>query len=75
WSSPLPPELEPSATLLRGAHLTIAIGESDEQIPYGEIERQDERLRRAGMDYSLVRYPGGHGIDAEALAWIAARLR
>ncbi|MGH7466299.1 MAG: alpha/beta hydrolase, partial [Longimicrobiales bacterium] len=52
WSSPLPPELEPSATLLRGAHLTIAIGESDEQIPYGEIERQDERLRRAGMDYS-----------------------
>jgi predicted esterase len=74
WASPVPPELEPSPALLRGATLTIAIGESDGQIPAGEIERQDQRLRSARMNYSLVRYHGGHRIEADALAEIAARV-
>lgn len=74
WGSPLPPELDPSPTLLRGASLTIAIGESDDQIPHGEIERQDRRLRNAGMTYNLARYAGGHRIEAGALAGIVAGL-
>ncbi|MBR9988216.1 MAG: dienelactone hydrolase family protein [Gemmatimonadetes bacterium] len=75
WGSPVPPELEPAPSLLRGAALTIAIGESDGQIPPGEIERQDERLRSAGMAYDLVRYAGGHSIEGDALLDIAARVR
>jgi predicted esterase len=74
WASPLPPELAPSSELLRGARLTIAVGESDAQIPSGEIERQDQRLRSAGMDYELVRYAGGHRIEPETLTGIASRL-
>ena len=74
WGSALAPELEASATLLRGARLTIAIGESDDQIPAGEVERQDDRLRGAGMEYDLIRYAGGHRIEAEALADLASRL-
>lgn len=68
WGSGLPPELQPGPELLRGARLTIAIGDADSQIPSGEVERQDHRLREAGMDYHLVRYVGGHRIEAEALA-------
>ena len=67
WGSPVPPELQPGPDLLRGARLTIAIGDDDDQIPAGEVERQDARLRDAGMAYDLVRYAGGHRIEAEAL--------
>lgn len=74
WGSPVPPELEPSATLLRGASLTIAVGESDRHIPSGEIERQDRRLRTGGMEYDLIRYAGGHRIEAQALLDVAASL-
>jgi predicted esterase len=72
WASPLAPELDPSPDLLRGARLTIAIGADDEQIPQGEVDRQDERLRSHGMSYELFRYPGGHRIDAAALLLVAA---
>jgi predicted esterase len=75
WGSPLAPELDASATLLQGARLTIAIGNADEQIPAGELERQDARLRNAGMEYDLVRYAGGHRIEADALIDIASRTR
>ena len=74
WGSPLPPELEPSPSLLRGASLTIAVGESDRQIPPGEIERQDQRLRDGGLSYSLFRYQGGHRIEVQALLDLAASL-
>lgn len=75
WGSSLAPELEVSATLLRGARLTIAIGDEDGQIPAGEVERQDALLRNAGMEYDLIRYTGGHSIEAEALVDIASRIR
>lgn len=73
WGSGLPPELQPGPDLLRGARLTIAIGDADDQIPAGEVERQDRRLRDAGMDYQLVRYAGGHRIEPDALAALAKR--
>lgn len=75
WGSPLAPELDASATLLRGARLMVAIGDQDGQIPAGEVERQDARLRSGGMDYDLIRYAGGHRIEADALVDIASRIR
>ena len=74
WGSLLPPELEPSPSLLRGASLTIALGESDRHIPGDRIERQALRLKDGGMAYELVRYPGGHRVEAQALLDVAASL-
>lgn len=71
WGSAVAPELEPAPDLLRGARLTIAIGAADEQIPHGEVDRQDERLRSRGLDYELFRYQGGHRIEAESLQRLA----
>lgn len=75
WGSPPAAELEAGPAMLRGARLTIAIGRSDGQIPAGEIERQDRRLRGAGVAYDLVQYEGGHRLEGEALTDIATRIR
>lgn len=68
WGSGLPPELEPSPALFRGAELVIAIGNQDEHVSDAAVRRQEARLRDGGMPYRVVRYPGGHRVDGNALA-------
>jgi predicted esterase len=75
WGSGLPPELEAGPQLLRNASLTIAVGTSDEAVSAEGIARQEARLRAGGMAYDLVRYDGGHRIEAEPLTEIAERVR
>jgi predicted esterase len=75
WGSSLAHELEPAPGLLRGAGLTIAIGAADPQIPPGRVDVEDRRIRDAGIDYTLVRYDGGHSIEPDALVDLARRLR
>jgi dienelactone hydrolase len=75
WGASLARELEPSAALFRGASLTIAIGNRDEHVSEERVAHEDRRLRDAGVDYRLLRYDGGHGIEAAALLEVAERLR
>jgi predicted esterase len=75
WGSGMATELEPGASVLRGARLTIAIGAEDGAVPAAEVERQDARMRAAGMTYDLMRYAGGHQLHAEALSAIAHQVR
>jgi predicted esterase len=67
WGSGIAHELEPDLDLFRGAALTIAIGRQDEQVGADRTAAEDARLRAAGMDYRLLRYDGGHRIEAAAL--------
>jgi predicted esterase len=75
WASGMATELEPGASVLRGARLTIAIGVEDGAVPAAAVEREDARMRAAGMTYNLMRYAGGHQLHAEALSAIAQQVR
>jgi predicted esterase len=67
WGASLAHELEPDIDLFRGAALTLAVGDEDEYFTDARVAAEDERLRAAGMDCRLLRYAGGHGIEATAL--------
>lgn len=67
WGSSLAHDLVPAPGLFRGARLTIAIGDSDEHVGEARVAAEDRRLREAGLDYTLLRYAGGHRIEAAAL--------
>jgi predicted esterase len=74
WGAPLPPELVPTPDLFRGARLTLAAGLRDRFLNEDRVAREEERMRRAGLDFEIFRYDAGHRIDAAALARLAASL-
>jgi predicted esterase len=71
WGSSLAHELEPGPQLFRGAELIVAIGTADPHVAEERVAREDARLREAGLDYHLLRYAGGHRIEADTLLDIA----
>ncbi|CAN5854328.1 esterase [soil metagenome] len=76
WSGAIPPELDLAAwsSQLHGAAITLVAGESDEMVSAAAVVSEAERLSSAGVGYTLQRFPGGHTIDSQALADLAARL-
>jgi predicted esterase len=46
-------------------------GEKDEMVPESAVVAEGERLSAAGVAFNLLRYPGGHRIDADALMRLA----
>jgi predicted esterase len=75
WGGTIAHELAPRPGLLRGASLTIAIGEDDPAITEQRTSEEDRRLRDGGLEYRLYRYDGGHRIEDDALLALAAALR
>jgi predicted esterase len=73
WSGGIPPELDVAtwSTQLHGAALTLVAGENDEMVPADAVVAEGERLSAAGVAFNLLRYPGGHRIDADALTRLA----
>jgi predicted esterase len=73
WSGGIPPEVDVAAwsRRLHGAALTLVAGETDEMVPSSAVVAEGERLSAAGVAFTLLRYPGGHRIDADALARLA----
>jgi predicted esterase len=69
WGGGLPPDLDPRAhrERLASSELTLVVGERDALIPDGAVAEAEARLVAAGVPYRLVRYDGGHDIDAETL--------
>jgi predicted esterase len=73
WAGGIPPELDVAAwsTKLHGATLTLVAGENDEMVPASAVVAEGERLSAAGVAFNLLRYPGGHRVDADALVRLA----
>lgn len=75
WGSGVAHDLDLRPGLFGGARLTIAIGDADPYISDETVDREDRRLRDAGIEYRLLRYAGGHRVEPEALASLAAALQ
>lgn len=75
WGGGIPPELDLAAWAahLHGAPITLVVGEQDDMVSPAAISAEAERLSAAGVAFELVRYPGGHAIDPDALARLASR--
>ncbi|MDB4915608.1 MAG: Esterase/lipase [Gemmatimonadetes bacterium] len=74
WGGQTPSELEMVAwsNRLQDAKLTFVVGDADEYVTPKIVAREVERLSTAGIAFSLQRFSGGHVIDADALAILAA---
>lgn len=75
WGGEVPPDLDlDDATLvgrLSGLRLTFVAGRQDDYITDKILERDAARLRRAGVPFGVVRFEGGHEIDATVLRELA----
>jgi predicted esterase len=75
WGSGVAHDLPLEPRVFRGAALTIALGAADPHIDESKIRREQRRLEDAGVPHDLMRYDGGHSIDASSLERLASRLR
>jgi predicted esterase len=74
WAGGIPPELDVAewSARLHGAALTLVAGEQDEMVPASAVVQEGERLSAAGVAFTLLRHPGGHRVDGDALLSLAA---
>jgi predicted esterase len=74
WAGGVPPELDVAewSAELHGAALTLVAGEQDEMVPASAVVQEGERLSAAGVAFTLLRHPGGHRVDGDALLALAA---
>jgi len=77
WGAPLPPDLDVGEHLgrLRGPRLTLVAGEEDPHFGPEAVAATGERLAAHGIPFRTIRFAGGHRIDREVLAGIAAGMR
>jgi pimeloyl-ACP methyl ester carboxylesterase len=71
WGAGTAHDLTPAPDLFRGAELSIAVGRDDTHVSEERISAEHERLRSAGLHSELIRYDGGHRIDAYTLRRLA----
>jgi predicted esterase len=71
WAGTWAQELVPSPDLLHGARLTLVAGRGDPSVSEASIARMGAMLESGGLDHELLRYDGGHVIDAGMLRAIA----
>lgn len=64
WGGLMPPETDLSrgADVLRGAKLTLVIGDRDKYVNAAMVESEEARLRAAGIPFDTIRFAGGHAI-------------
>jgi predicted esterase len=75
WGAGIAHELVAAPALFRGAALTFVVGAADRHVREESIASELAGLRGAGVDATLLRYDGGHRIEAAALLGLADRLR
>lgn len=71
WSGAVPPELADGSRRISAARATVVSGSEDPWVRPGTVEAQEERLISLGVRPTLVRFEGGHRMDAATLASIA----
>ena len=69
WGGGIPPDvdLEVSNELFNSLQLTIVVGDKDEFILPEQIEKEELRLRKNNIKYSLLLFEGKHIIKKEIL--------
>ena len=74
WGAPLPHDvdLDAHAAILRALDLVIVSGDDDALIAPAAMTEQSERLARSDIPARSVTFAGGHRIDADVLALVAA---
>lgn len=74
WAGGVPPDLDLDAyrALFASLDLTLVIGTDDEYISDGRVAEEEARLDRHEIPHRIVRFDGGHRIDPDVLADLAA---
>lgn len=69
WGGGVPPDvdLELSKELFNSIQLTIVVGEKDEFISAEQVEKEEQRLKKNNIKYSLILFEGKHVIKREIL--------
>lgn len=70
WGGVLPPEFQTDELLggLRGHSVVMVMGDSDRYFSPAAIEAESSRWARLGIGAQVVRFKGGHVLDARVLA-------
>jgi predicted esterase len=77
WAGGIPPELGLAAWAahLRGAAITLVVGDADTMVSPEAVAHEAERLSSAGVACHAHRFAGDHLVDAGALASLAESLQ
>jgi predicted esterase len=69
WGDLTPPDLdvERAGPALERVDVALVRGDDDPAFDPRLVSEEEVRLRSAGVEYRVVRYAGGHDIDAEVL--------
>lgn len=75
WSGEVPPDVDltPAAQRLARTRVMVAQGVRDELALSGATQRQLQQLAAAGLAPELYEHGGGHRLDSNLLAMLAAR--
>ncbi len=75
WGAPLPVDLDPAldAGRLRQIELVLVAGEEDEYLTPKVLAKEENRLKEMGVRFRVVRFGGGHALDATVLQELAGR--
>lgn len=73
WAGSLPADVTPDAEgkLLRGARLTLVVGERDQYITADRVSAETARLDSLGAKYEVVRFDGMHEMNPGVLRQLA----
>lgn len=76
WGGALPHDFDLAGAggdALRATRLTLVVGDADEFATPTVVAAQEARLTEAGVPHAVVRYAGGHRLDAQILGEILDR--
>ena len=75
WAGTLPTDVAPdhAGRIFDGARLTVVMGGADPLVGSDRVSAELERLDNAGVRYEVVKFGGGHELDAEVLRDLARR--
>jgi predicted esterase len=75
WASSVPPDVDYRALVARhpGMRVTYVAGTRDKYLTPRALDAQHAVLRAAGVQFSFIRFDGGHRLDDGALRQVAAR--
>jgi predicted esterase len=75
WAGLLPPEIDPAGPhrdRLLASELILVRGTADDMLDARQLEAQHEALENAGIHARLLQFDGGHRMDRDTLARVAA---
>ncbi len=76
WAGGFPPDVAPTAAtaLLHKLPVTLVLGDADEYITPEKMAVEQDRLAGFGAQVAVLKFAGGHTLDAGVLAHVGAGL-